>query len=71
MELIDRPKLSDCPKAFRVHVARLMLINFWASWGESGEACDRSPEVPGSLDKLQGVCPGVSHATGAPGRGCQ
>jgi hypothetical protein len=69
MELIDRPKLSDCPKAFRVHVARLMLINFWASWGESGETCDDLPEVPDVNRERTARC--EHHATGAPGRGCQ
>lgn len=60
MELIDRPKLSDCPKVFRVHVARLMLIHFWASWGESAASDEARGEVPGSVDK--GVRPEVNHA---------
>jgi len=34
MEMIDHPRLADCPQSFRVACARLMLIWFWASWPE-------------------------------------
>jgi len=35
MEIMDRPNLRcDAPIDFRLHVARLMLIWFWASWPE-------------------------------------
>lgn len=34
MEMIDHPRLADCPQQFRIACARLMLIWFWASWPE-------------------------------------
>lgn len=37
MEIIDHPRLADCPQSFRVAVARLMLVWFWASWDGAGD----------------------------------
>lgn len=31
-ELADHPRLIDAPTSFRVHVARVMLLLFYAQW---------------------------------------
>lgn len=73
MEIIDRPNLRcDAPIEFRLHVCRLMLVWFWASWDEGrdqqGEDC--RAKCPDQQAKGYGFA-GAHAVTGAAGSGIQ
>lgn len=72
MEMIDHPRLADCPTPFRVAVARLMLVWFWASWDAAGDEQRerKANDRPAQQNDGYGFT-GAHAVTGAAGSGIQ
>lgn len=66
MEMTDHPRLADAPQSFRIAVARLMLVWFWASWDAARDekADDAAEDEP--RGQVLGYGEGGAHAARSP-----